>query len=72
MPGPEPGRATPTGASGLADSARVIRSKRGDTRRRQRASLDGLGHGARIDARGSGYGHAMVNGCLANGSDDAD
>jgi ankyrin repeat protein len=30
-----------------------------------------LAHGARIDARGSGRGHALVNGCLANGRDDA-
>jgi ankyrin repeat protein len=30
-----------------------------------------LAHGARIDAQGSGHGHALVNGCLANGRDDA-
>jgi ankyrin repeat protein len=30
-----------------------------------------LAHGARIDARGSGHGQALVNGCLANGRDDA-
>ncbi len=30
-----------------------------------------LAHGARIDARGSGHGHPLVNGCLANGRDDA-
>jgi ankyrin repeat protein len=30
-----------------------------------------LAHGARIDARGSGRGQALVNGCLANGRDDA-
>jgi ankyrin repeat protein len=30
-----------------------------------------LAHGARIDARVSGRGHALVNSCLANGRDDA-
>jgi len=30
-----------------------------------------LAHGARIDRGGSGRGHALVNGCLANGRDDA-
>jgi len=30
-----------------------------------------LGHGARIDAPGSGHATALVNGCLANGRDDA-
>ena len=30
-----------------------------------------LAHGARIDARGSGRGYPLVNGCLANGRDDA-
>jgi ankyrin repeat protein len=30
-----------------------------------------LAHGARIDTQGSGHGHALVNGCLANGREDA-
>jgi hypothetical protein len=30
-----------------------------------------LAHGARIDARGAGNGHALVNGCLANGRPEA-
>jgi Ankyrin repeats (3 copies) len=30
-----------------------------------------LAHGARIDAQGAGHGHPLVNGCLANGRDDA-
>ncbi|HEY6292486.1 MAG TPA: ankyrin repeat domain-containing protein [Terriglobia bacterium] len=30
-----------------------------------------LAHGARIDEPASGRGHALVNGCLANGRDDA-
>jgi ankyrin repeat protein len=30
-----------------------------------------LAHGARIDAPGSGGGHTLVNGCLANGREDA-
>ena len=30
-----------------------------------------LGHGGRIDAPGSGHATALVNGCLANGRDDA-